>query len=254
MEDGVEIHSLYWDNFNRDMLVAHRKVMERFEVPVRYHERTVPHDVWCDEVARASTADVLGFIEPDLIPLNAGVVPEALAFVRENDTLLGCAQVSNQFYPPTHVYASPAFFFITRSCYLRLGQPSFRVNARADAGQEVSYAADRRGVRYRTLYPTHYERDPDGGVWPLGNYGWFGVGTVFAGRVYHLFQSRLGANVDLFTQRCAEVVEGTFSTEGFYSSTDLSVPNNPSRFGFPNWGLPRKAVNGILRRMATKGI
>lgn len=251
--DGVELHSLHWENFNPRMLEAHQRVMKHFGIPLIYHRRTIEHDLWLDQTAKASTADVLGFIEPDAIPLNSQAVPKAIEFVRRYDTLLGCAQVSNQFYPPTHIYAAPSFFFITRSCYERLGKPSFRVNARSDAGEEVSYAAECRGLRYRTLFPTHYEREPDVGVWPLGNYGWFGVGTVFDGQVYHLFQGRLEANWQLFEKRCDEVVAGTFSTQGFHSSTELLFPDRPVKFAFPPWSRPRRLVNRLARELATRG-
>lgn len=97
---GTELHSLHWDNFDPAMLSAHKSVIERFGIPLQYTERNVHHDRWLDEVAKSSTADVFGFIEPDLVPLRAGLVEEAIAYVREHQTFLGCAQISNHIGPP----------------------------------------------------------------------------------------------------------------------------------------------------------
>lgn len=97
---------------------------------------------------------------------------------------------------------------MSRECYEELGRPSFRVNDRSDAAEEVTYAAERHGVRFRTLFPTSYERMPAEGAWPLGGYGWYGVGTVFGDGFYHLFQSRFGDNAQLFVKRCEEILDG----------------------------------------------
>lgn len=222
--DGVELHSLHWDNFSPEMLAAHQAVMEAFDVPLRYHRRTVAHDHWLTEVMRSSTADVVGFIEPDLIPLAPDVVPHALAYVRATGSFVGPAQVANHIHPAAHVYAAPSFFFIDRSCYRALGSPSFVANLAVDTGEALSRAAEAQGVRYRALYPTHWDREAGDGAWSLGNYGWYGIGTVYAGQIYHLFEGRLQANIDLFVARCREVLDGTFTTDGMHDATDLAPP------------------------------
>ena len=220
----IKLHSLHWDNFDKDMLAAHKKVMNHFDLDVQYTNKNIKHGVWLDEVIGDRSADVIGIIEPDLVPLNREIVDIAIRYVIENDSMIGCAQVSNHKHPQTHVFASPSFFFITRSCYERLGRPSFKRTQRGDVGEEVSYRAERLGVRYRTLFPTHFEREPRDGVWPLGSYGYFGVGTVFANAVYHLYQGRFADNVQLFVRRCEDILAGRFSTEGFNNATDLFYP------------------------------
>lgn len=141
----VELHSLSWDNYNKDMIRAHRQVTEHFEIPVRYHQETIQHDVWLDKVAHSATANVFGFMEPDTIPLNRRIADAAVEFCLNFHAFVGCAQVPNQSYPPTHIHAAPSFFCMSKACYERLGRPSFRVNARSDAAEEVSYTAERKG-------------------------------------------------------------------------------------------------------------
>lgn len=240
--DGVELHALHWDNFSPEMLAAHRAVMDRFGIPLRYHARNQGHDGWLDDVARSSTAEIFGFIEPDLIPLREDVVPRAIGHVRATGSFLGTAQVANHIHPAAHLYAAPSFFLMSRRCYEELGRPTFCADLRRDSGEAVSYAAEAAGVRYRTLFPTHWEREATGGAWSLGSYGWYGVGTVFGGDVYHLFEGRRQANVELFVRRCQEVLDGTFSTEGFHSSTALEPPARVHAPVPPGGSRPRRAM------------
>ncbi len=221
--DDISFHSFHWDNFSPKVLQAHKRVMKHFGIDVQYTQENIPHGEWLDRVIGQGKSKVIAIIEPDLIPLNLDVVKQAAVYVYENDTFLGCAQASNHIYPASHIFASPAFFFITPNCYEKLGRPSFMPKKnRGDVAQELSYRAEELGIRYRTLYPSCFERGSEEGIWALGSYGFFGIGTVFAGSVYHLFQSRLAQNVELFVQRCDEVINNKFDTSGFISSTDLS--------------------------------
>lgn len=168
-----------------------------------------------------STKPVVAIIEPDLIPLNREIVESAAKYVFENDTFLGCTQVSNHIHPATHIFASPAFFFITKNCYQKLGYPSFLETLQADVAENLTYQAEKLGIRFKTLYPLCFEREPLEGVWRLGSYGQYGIGTVFEGGVYHLFQSRLASNVELFVQRCDDVINNRFDDSNFIRSTQL---------------------------------
>lgn len=76
------------------------------------------------------------------------------------------------------------------------------------------------------MYPNCFEKEPQEGVWCLGSYGYYGIGTVFAHSVYHLFQSRKAENIQLFVQRCDEVINNRFDTTSFICSTTLNPVNN----------------------------
>ena len=113
----TEFHSFHWDNFSSEILAAHQRVMSHLGLNVRYTQKNIPHGQWLDEIMATAQAEVIAIIEPDLIPLNIDIVVNAIEYVIKNDTFLGCAQVSNHIGNATHIFASPAFFFITKTCY-----------------------------------------------------------------------------------------------------------------------------------------
>lgn len=172
-----------------------------------------------NRVINESNDDVVGFLDNDCVPTNDSIVKEAVSFAYNNNSFLGTAQVCNHIHPCTHIYASPAFFFIAKSCYKKMGSPSFLENEKCDVAEGVSYQAENQSIAYRVLYPTHFERSSHEGRWRLSNYGSFGIGTTFSGGVYHLHQGRYGMYNDIFIRRCSEIVTGVFSTNGMLSAT-----------------------------------
>ena len=215
----LQLSTLYWDNFSPEMIEAHKKVMDHYGLKVNYTKETIDHGIWLNRTIGGSKADVIGIIESDCVPIHQTIINDCIDYVVKNDSFIGIAQVANHIGTKSHIYAAPAFFFITKSCYERLGRPSFTATPRGDVAEELSYRAEQLGIRYRTIYPTCFEREPQEGIWPLGSYGYYGVGTVFGDSIYHLYQGRIGSNADLFVQRCNEIIDGTFSTADFTSST-----------------------------------
>lgn len=216
----VEIHSLYWDNAEY-LVDSHKKVMNHFNIPVNYHHiNGADHGSWIDMVMESSTADIVGILDIDCIPLNKDIIPKSIEYVSNTKSFIGLAQCANHIFPYSHICAAAVFYFIYRDIWLRLGKPSFKSNHRGDVSEEISYLAEENKIPYKALYPTCFEREPVEGVWRLGNYGYFGIGTVFENSVYHLYQCRYQQNKDLFAKRCEDVINGTFSTDGFYSSVE----------------------------------
>lgn len=216
----INFHTLHWDNIPEDFVNAHKSVMEHFEIPVAYYNLNADHGSWMNTVMQNTNEEVIGFFDIDCVPLSKEKIEEIIEFARINDTFVGCVQTSNHIPPFIHTFAAPSFFVITKSCWEKLGMPSFKQALRWDVGEKVSYVAEDHWKRYRCLYPDCYEREPVEGIWRLHNYGLYGIGTVFENTVYHLYQGRIPANRDLFIQRCNEIVNGTFSTEGFHSCKD----------------------------------
>ncbi len=217
----VELYSFHWDNFSPEILASHKKLMAFYGLEVHYTQENMPHGEWLTRVVSQASKKVIGIIEPDVIPLTQSIVLQTAQYAYDHDTFVGCAQVSNHKHPACHIFASPSFFFITPSCYAKLGKPSFMPTYRSDVAETLSYQAEELGIRYRTLYPTCYEATPPNGVWLLGSYGYYGIGTVFHDSVYHLFQSRNAKNIDLFVKRVDEVINNTFTTVDFYHSTSF---------------------------------
>lgn len=214
----IEFVSLHWDNVDQNMLDAHKKVMKHFDTPVNYFNLNVNHGHWMTEVHKQSQSDIVVTIEPDCIPLSKEKIFDVVRYAKRNNTFVGIAQVSNHIRPKSHIYAAPGFYVMPTRLYKTLKYPSFSETHRSDTAEEISYKAEENGIRYRALRPTYFEHEPEGGIWPLGCLGYYGIGTVFEDTVYHLYQSRMAHNIELFVKRCEEVINGTFTTEGFHSS------------------------------------
>ena len=218
----VEFNTLYWDNTPIDQVNAHKRVTEHFELPVNYYPENTRHGEWMDRVMRQSKSDIVVFFDSDCVPISKDAMMECIKYVQKTKTFLGVAQASNHIPPKSHVYAAPAFYVIAKECWEHLGAPSFLETRRGDVAEEVSYAAERMGVRYRCLYPDTFEREPVEGIWPLGNFGYYGVGTTFNNTVYHLYQGRMGTNIQLFVERCEEIIQGTFDNRFHINSQTLT--------------------------------
>jgi hypothetical protein len=227
----IEFHTLYWDNTPDIIRDSAQEVFDHFGLPRTVHEQNMPHGLWMDSVMDSvyntdRKSDLIVFFDGDCIPINPEKMLSWCRYAIKNDTFVGVAQASNHIPPKSHIYAAPAFFAITPSCYSRLGHPSFVETQRSDVAEEICYRAEELGVRYRCLYPSCWEQESTEGVWRLGNYGYYAVGTVFQEAVYHLYQGRFAKNQELFAQRCKEVIEGTFRTDNFHSSTTLDYEGN----------------------------
>ena len=218
----VEFNSLHWDNVDKEMLHAHKRVMEHFKIPVNYTNLNVNHGHWLDHVMKNTSSDIVVIIEPDCIPIYHNIMMDYIYHAYRQNTFIGIAQVSNHIPPRTHIYAAPGFYVMPTSVYKQLGSPSFSETRRSDTAEEVCYIAEDKGIKYRALPPTFFEKEPTEGLWPLGPLGYYGIGTVFDNSIYHLYQSRMAANIEMFVKRCDEVIDGTFNTHRFLTSTLLN--------------------------------
>ena len=217
----LSINTLYFPNSNQEFVNSHKSVMNHFGVKVNYHEMSMRHGHWMNQVMETTNADVVGFLDIDCIPLTSGAVNEIVKYVAKNKSIAGCAQATNHIAPMSHIFVAPCCFFIWKPLWVAMGKPTFVETNRSDVCEEVCYTAESLGVRAKALYPTYFEREPEEGAWRLHNYGLYGVGTVFANKFYHLYQSRFQTNVDLFIQRCKEVIDGTFTTDGMHDSQNF---------------------------------
>jgi hypothetical protein len=227
----AEFHSLHWNNVAPEMLAAHKRVMEHYQFPMQYHNIDgANHGKWMEWVINNSASDILVFIEPDCIPLNREKVIEYINYAGTNETFVGNAQVANHIPTKSHIYAAPSFYVISKKFYDRAGKPTLAETRRGDVGEEICYIAEAMNVPYRALMPTCYEKESTEGIWQLGNLGYYGTGTVYDNTIYHLFQSRYAANVELFVKRCEELLNGTFTTKDFHSSTALTPPSPVAKY------------------------
>ena len=222
----ISINSLQWSNTNPVIASSHKKVYDHFGIPVSYTTQNINHGQWMTDMCRTSSADLLLFVDTDCVPIKKDIFDEAVAYCSNSGAFIGPAQASNHYGPPIpqHIFASPAFFMISKEAYLKMDSPSFvSVEGRSDVAQEVSRLADSLGVPYHCWYPICYENGPRTcnplGYDKLGNYGRYGIGSVYANtQLYHLYEGSSSRNVDLFKRRCDEIVDGSFTTDGMRSS------------------------------------
>lgn len=218
-EISIEVHCLYWNNINKDMLYWHKEVMNFFNLKVNYHNlNEVNPGNWMHSVLKVSVSDVVMFFEPDCIPLNNNYLTYA-TYSYLNDSFVGIGQVSNHIPPKSHIYAGPGFYCMSKKAFNILGEPKFSETYRSDVAEEVSYKAESIGLRYRALLPNYFEKEPREGLWSLSNLGYYGIGTVYDNSIYHLFQARFAQNIELFIERCKNVLDSTFSTKNMISSS-----------------------------------
>lgn len=217
----ISINTFYYPGSNEMFVNAHKEVMKHFNIPVNYYEKQIHHAEFMEEIIRTSDADVVGFLDIDCIPLTSTSVSELVKYVAKNKSIAGNVQATNHLYPMSHLFVAPSCFFIWKKLYDAIGKPTFYPTNQTDVAQYVCHVAEQHGVRAKALFPTHFEDEPEEGVWWLHNYGLYGIGTVFDGKFYHLFQSRFEKNVEMFISRCKQVIDGTFSTDGMFKSTDF---------------------------------
>ena len=208
-----QIHCLHWPSVDRRIVESHKAVCEHLGIKVNYTEQEIPHGIWMDNIMMSSMAEVKLFLDIDCVPMNKEIVDKAIAYALHNKSMVGIAQVSNHIAPYSHIYAAPAFFAIHRDIWDDMGRPSFAENENCDVGENVSYAAEIYKVKYKTLFPTHYFKDPDEGPWNLHTYGQYGIGTHFEGGVFHLYQGRMPQNAELFYNVCKGIRTGVFKPE-----------------------------------------
>ena len=213
----AELHSLNWPGSDPRLANEQAAVFQHLQVPLKQHQLKADHSSWMDAVLKQSKADVVLFVDNDCVPLNKEAVMEAIGWAGRNQSFLGLAQSSNHINKGVHVFAAPAFLAISRAAWIKLGQPSLKPTPRGDVAEELSWCAEEHGLPYKAWYPTHFHHLSREGLWRLGNYGTYGIGSVFADRVFHLYQGRFADNVDLFATVCQHIRSGTFSTTGYQS-------------------------------------
>jgi hypothetical protein len=91
---------------------------------------------------------------------------------------------------------------LTRALDEALGQANFEITVSGDCGEEVTRAAEQRGVPIRLYWPVAVERPK----WDLGNGLRLGTGTTYEGGIWHAFEIRRGRHHRCFVRRARALV------------------------------------------------
>jgi glycosyltransferase involved in cell wall biosynthesis len=204
----VQIHTLSWENNNPIILETHKKVMSHFDIPVFYTIKNANHGQWMNSVLSSTTADIIIFLDVDCVPLKREFILETIGYCQRG-YLVGNAQVTNCIKAKHDLFCAPSFIGISKEMYENLGRPNCINNERSDVGQEITRAAVEKEKRIKMYFPSSFQEIPSGGIWRLSSYGYYGIGTLYENKIYHLYQSRLQRNIDLFVQTCNHILEGT---------------------------------------------
>lgn len=203
---SIEIHTLHWPDADPRLAEHQQLVFDALALPLNRHVCRIDHGLWLNAVLQSATAEVVVFVDNDCIPLQRGVVERAARFADQQQSFVGIAQCSNHIPGAGGVFAAPAFLAVSRQAWHSLGRPDLRASRRCDVAEELSRAAEAAGLRYQAIHPTSFERAGQWGVYALGAYGPYGIGTVFGGCIFHLYEGRSRQNVDLFVQQCQKVL------------------------------------------------
>jgi hypothetical protein len=203
----VSIHSLRWENNDPRIVDSQRKVFDHFGIPLQITEKNIHHMVWMDSIFNNVDADIYVFFDGDCVPISYDALSESIKFC-ESGYLVGNAQVTNCINAKHDLFCGASFLAVSRDYYNDIGRPSAMQNSetRCDGAQQITRNAVHHEKRIKMWFPTTFQTVPNGGIWRLSSYGYYGVGTVYDNKTYHLFQSRLSKNVDLFVETCTHIV------------------------------------------------
>tara|TARA_R110000851_G_scaffold245758_1_gene398494 strand:- start:233 stop:931 length:699 start_codon:yes stop_codon:yes gene_type:complete len=224
---NIAIHSLHWTNLNPKITENHKKVYTHFGFPVTYTNQNIDHGQWMTHMCRETDYDIIVFADADCVPITRSILEEGVAYCEKTGGMIGPAQASNHFTPPhnRHIFCAPSFLMLTRDAYEKMNKPSLEiVPGISDAAQTLSRVSDDLNLPRHCWYPTKYENGGKTGnplgYDPLGSYGRYGIGTVYGdNKLYHLYESRVGRNAELFERRCDSIIANTFDTSEFLNST-----------------------------------
>jgi hypothetical protein len=219
----VEFHTLYWPNINKDIVECHKKVTKHFGFDVNYHEEMIDHGEWMTRILDKAKSDVIVFLDIDCVPINGHGIWSWIESVRSRKTFVGVAQVSNHIPPAEHIYAAPAFFAIYKECWDKIKVPMVAGSDGKHVGDVCElfcYAAEEQKIPYNVLMPEVYYKPSKEGLWKLADKGYYGIGTIFGGAVYHLYQSRYAENVELFKKHCDQLISYSLQYSDFINATE----------------------------------
>jgi hypothetical protein len=197
----ISIHSLRWTDNNPLVIEYQKKVMDYFDIPLNVTEENIHHGKWIDRTLHEVDSDIFVFIDSDCVPLKRESVIESIEFCKRG-YLVGNAQITNCIKAKHDLFCAPSFLTISKDYYNSIGKPSAVNNHRSDVAQELTRAAVEKEKRLKMHFPTSFQSTPAGGIWRLSSYGYYGIGTIYDEKFYHLYQTRFKQNVDLFVETC----------------------------------------------------
>jgi hypothetical protein len=208
---GVVV-SFYMPNISRTVVAAQRRLLKRFTPPdvaiaqvltMRSHEHALNHFMDTTRYRAILVLDI------DCIPIRDDAI--AAVFDRvEQGHLVGAAQRAAHIDNSGHIYAGPFCMALSQRTYDALGRPRFDSTRRGDVGEELTYAAEQRGIPVDLMWPS----SSDDAIWPLTDSIRYGHGTTYDDSFWHAFQIRFSEHQRDFVRRCAAFLPVTPAVPG----------------------------------------
>ena len=229
---GVYCPAFYCDPL---YIEYNKKVFNHFGINVNYVTSGSRHGEILNTLSREENVDYLCFVDVDAIPLSPNVLETLIGRIYNKNAIIGIEQTSNnhrheadklialshaiergenisKHISPANndknltnheeTYAGPAFFLIAKETYKTLGEPSYLETYRSDCGEELSYVAREKGFEVKYIHFSHCVQPK----WHLKENIKFGIGSSYEDLVYHNFQSRASTSLDMFIEKCKEVL------------------------------------------------
>lgn len=192
---------------NPNFPILQKKVFEKFGLEINqiFVNDWKSHGDCMDDYLKDKNDEneVIVLFDIDSIPLNAQIVPNAIAWCKDNIGIFSVAQRAVKLDNPI-IHAAPSFMVFSIKTYNQLGRPTFTTNIRSDCGAEMTHNAREKGIEIRLLYPTHVE-SPHA---QLDGYIKFGYGTTYGHSIYHAFESRFKTKDSFFINKCNWILNG----------------------------------------------
>jgi len=228
----MAVVTVYQDNISPEVIARQAEVVCRFlPAGCEFEPRRVSHHaLGLNDYFRDLRHDAYLILDVDCIPLAPWVMPwlleNALAGV-----VVGAAQRANHLDNGGHLYAGPCALAFSRETFERVGRPSFGDTGRGDVGEELTYACEEAGIPVSLLWPT----DVTTPRWTLRPGVPFGLGTTYAGALFHAFEISKRHTVGMFLEKCRHVLKIPMG------SPDLcTLSSSISRSGEPSVASPHQ--------------
>lgn len=206
-EIKVSLHSWATSIINPNLILYHKKVFEKLNLPINYTSNEYKgHGKWMESILKSSASEVVIFFDIDCIPLNRDIVIEAAKYSSENDSIFGIAQASNHIPPGDFIFCGASFLAISVEAWKKVGSPPLREFPGYDVGEYFSYLMVRNKKKYISLLPEYYHEFSGDYLHCFGKYG---IGTYYEGGVFHLWQARNGKYLNYFFSACDYVINNT---------------------------------------------
>ena len=196
------IVSFYMHNIPDSVVMAQRRLLKRFapaNVTIKQIRTRQSHADALTHFVEKTPYRTLVILDIDCVPTTAAALG-GLISKAESGALVGSAQRSNHIQNNNHIYVAPSCMAFSAATYGALQPVSFKTTPRADVGEELSYAAEEKGLPIELSWPISSEDY----IWDLVDSKKYGHGTAYDNGFWHAFQIRSKQHHVYFIRRCEE--------------------------------------------------